>query len=155
MGFGSRVSSSPSPPFSFLGSSVLDSGPVIQSKVGPSLGSLGSGFWLLRMMLQDDNLLDFLGSVALSDKEMVVEAKELEPSKAMESTCVSVGEELSSDSLPCKFANFNSFVGMLVASFEKEISSLLRKMKAGKGCGVKVSRGKGKPFSSSYFERET
>lgn len=94
MGFGSRVSSSPSPPFSFLGSSVLDSGPVIQSKVGPSLGSLGSGFWLLRMMLQDDNLLDFLGSVALSDKEMVVEAKELEPSKAMESTCVSVGKSL-------------------------------------------------------------
>lgn len=43
-----------------------------------------------------------------SDKEMVVRAVELEPSKAMEFECVLVGEDPRPDSVLCKFANFSS-----------------------------------------------
>ena len=101
-------------------------------------------------------MLDFLGSVAKSPlvKEMVVRVEELEPSKAIESKCVSMGEVPSPDNLSRQLANLSSFVGMLVAGFEKEISSLMWKMKARKGHGVKVSRGKKNPFSSSQFEIE-
>ena len=78
----------------------------------------------------------------------------MEPSKAIESSCYSVRKGLSSDSLFSKLTNFSSFMGMLITGFEKEISSFLRKMKARKGHGVKASRAKKKPFSSSHFERE-
>ena len=44
------------------------------------------------------------------------------------------GRDPSPNSFPSKFANFNSFVGMPIAGFEKESSSLLRKMEARKGC---------------------
>lgn len=41
-----------------------------------------------------------------------------------------------------------------MVGFEKEITSLLRKMEARKGCGVRISRGKRKMFSASHVERE-
>lgn len=52
------------------------------------------------------------------------------------------GGELISDCLFNKLTDFNSFVGMPSTGFDKEISPFLRKMKARKGCGVKVSEGR-------------
>ena len=110
------------------------------------MGPLGFGCRLLRIMLQDGSLLDFLGSVAkrLSGKEMAVRAKELELSKVVESGCVWLGEECNLDSLLSLIDNFNTIMGMSVEGFEKEINSLLRKMEARRGCGVMVSSGKRK-----------
>ncbi|RVW82289.1 hypothetical protein CK203_041673 [Vitis vinifera] len=39
------------------------------------------------------------------------------------------------DSLPTNFVNFNNFLRLPVEGFEKEISSLLKKLKSRKGCG--------------------
>lgn len=143
--FEGRLLSPPSPFFSSVGLPVLNSGLVNWSKVGPSLGPLGFGFQLLRMMCQDDSLLDFLGSDMKGPlcKEMVVNTKEMEPSKAMECSCDMVGEKLISDSLFSKFANFSSFVGMPITGFEKEINSFMRKMEARKGlwCWPQGQRG--------------
>ena len=61
------------------------------------------------------------------------------------------GEELSSTSLPSKYAGFCNFLGFSVVGFEKEITSLLRKMEA--RTGVKFSKGSGK-FSSTCLEKE-
>ena len=41
-----------------------------------------------------------------------------------------------------------------MAGFKKEITSLLGKMEARKECGVKISGGKRKAFSSSRVQRE-
>ncbi|RVW40643.1 hypothetical protein CK203_079211 [Vitis vinifera] len=41
--------------------------------------------------------------------------------------------------LPNGFVEFSNCLGMLVLGFEKEISSLLRKLESKKGCGVKCS----------------
>ena len=71
----------------------------------------------------------------------------------MGSGCELVGED--PDSLPRKLANFCRFMGMPAASFEKEISSLLRKLESRKGRGIEVSGGKRKPFSISHVKRET
>ncbi|RVW48305.1 hypothetical protein CK203_069599 [Vitis vinifera] len=49
-----------------------------------------------------------------------------------------------------KLSNFNSFVGMAVAGFQKEISFCLRKMEARKGHGVKAS-GKEETFTIILF----
>ncbi|RVX05681.1 hypothetical protein CK203_027235 [Vitis vinifera] len=59
--------------------------------------------------------------------------EDLEVNKALEACCLSQGEELSSASLPSKFAKFSSFLGLQVVGFEKEINSLLRKMESRKG----------------------
>ena len=40
-----------------------------------------------------------------------------------------------------------------MVGFEKEITSILRKMESRKGCGLKVSRAS-RNFSSTYLERE-
>ena len=63
------------------------------------------------------------------------------------------GDELSFAIIPNKFAKFNSFLGLPVVGFEKEIIALLRKMESRKGNGIKVSRGSRKS-SSSRLERE-
>lgn len=112
------------------------------------LGSLDSECRLLKMLLQDVNLLEFSGSAAngTSGKELVVMTEELEPG------CNSVGEDLVS--LPSKLLNFSNYLEMPVAGCEKEISSLLRKLESKKGHGVKVSGGKRILPSSSHFERE-
>lgn len=80
----------------------------------------------------------------------MVKDEVMEPSKAMESNCDLVGEEFISDSLFRKLSNFNSFVGMAVAGFQKEISFCLRKMEARKGHGVKAS-GKEETFTIILF----
>lgn len=82
----------------------------------------------------------------------MVRAEEMEASKAMEFGCVFVGEDL--DSIPNKFVNFSNCVGMLVVGFEKEISSILRKLESIKGHGVKILGRKRILPSSSRFERE-
>lgn len=68
------------------------------------------------MMLQDGDLLDFLGNIAKDPlgKEMVIRAKELEPSKVVGPRCVSIGEKHSLDNLPNMFVNFNTFMGCLL-----------------------------------------
>ena len=45
-----------------------------------------------------------------------------------------------------KLIDVSSFVGMPVAGFEKEISSLLRNMEAGEGHGVEALRGEKEIF---------
>lgn len=80
----------------------------------------------------------------------MVRAEEMEASKAMEFGCVFVGEDL--DSIPNKY--FSNCVGMLVVGFEKEISSILRKLESIKGHGVKILGRKKILPSSSRFERE-
>lgn len=79
-----------------------------------------------------------MGSVAKDSlgKELVVRVEELEPTKAMELTCVLEEEDLVS--LPTKFVNFSSYMRMPVVGFEKEICSLLKKLEVRKRCGVKV-----------------
>lgn len=37
---------------------------MCQAMVGPPLGTLGSSFWPLRMLLQDGMMMDLMGSVA-------------------------------------------------------------------------------------------
>lgn len=66
----------------------------------------------------------------------------MKPSKVIRFKCVSMREEHSLDNLPSMFANFSISMGLLVVSFEKDINSLLSKIKARKGHGVKVSGGK-------------
>lgn len=102
------------------------------------------GCWILRALLQRGPL----------GKELVVKAEAMEASKAMEACCISVGKELSFVSLPNKFANLNRFLELPVASFEKEISTLLRKMESRKHCRVKVTGGKRKIFSSTHLDCE-
>lgn len=102
------------------------------------------GCWILRALLQRGPL----------GKELVVKAEAMEASKAMEACCISVGKELSFVSLPNKFANLNRFLELPVASFEKEISTLLRKMESRKDCRVKVTGGKRKIFSSTHLDCE-
>ena len=99
------------------------------------------GCWILRALLQRGPL----------GKELVVKAEAMEASKAMEACCILVGKKLSFVSLPNKFANLNRFLGLPVASFEKEISTLLRKMESRKDCRVKVTGGKRKIFSSTHL----
>ena len=96
------------------------------------------GCWILRALLQRGPL----------GKELVVKAE------AMEACCILVGKELSFVSLPNKFANLNSFLEVPVASFEKKISTLLRKMESRKDCRVKVTGGKRKIFSSTHLDCE-
>lgn len=102
------------------------------------------GCWILRALLQRGPL----------GKELVVKAEAMEASKAMEACCILVGKELSFVSLPNKFANLNRFLELPVASFEKEISTLLRKMESRKDCRVKVTGGKRKIFSSTHLDCE-
>ena len=60
---------------------------VFQSKARRPCQPLDLGCRLLRLMLQDGNLLGLLGvdAKSLLGKEMVVRAKELEPPKVVES----------------------------------------------------------------------
>ena len=58
------------------------------------------------------------------------------------------------DSLSTNFVNFSSFLGLPMEWFEKEISSLLKKLELRKGCGVKVSGRKRSTPSTSHFEQK-
>ncbi|RVW84766.1 hypothetical protein CK203_046687 [Vitis vinifera] len=71
-----------SPPFSSIGSPILNSGPTNQSKAGPSFKLLGSRFQSLRMMLQDGSPRNDVKGPPR--KEIMIKAKEMEPSKAMD-----------------------------------------------------------------------
>lgn len=101
-----------------------------------SLGLLDLSSWLLRMLLHD-NLLEISTSAKKdhSGKEVVAMTEELEPLKTLELACIPKKEVL--DSLPSKFINFNSFVGMLVEKFEKEINSMLKKLELKKCVGLR------------------
>ena len=92
-----------------------------------SLGLLDPGNRLLRMLFQNGNLLEFLENAEKdpSGKEVVALAKEEEPPKALELSCVP--EEVL-DSLPSNFFKFSRLLGLHVEGFEKEISSLLQKL---------------------------
>ena len=103
-----------------------------------SLGLLDFGCWSLKMLFQDGSLVETLGSAEKdpSGKVVMARVEELEALKALEFACVLEREVM--DSLSSKFVNFSSFVGMLVEGFEKEISSLLKKLVGRKGNRVKV-----------------
>lgn len=64
-------------------------------------------------MLQDSCSLHSQRSTTKSpsSRKMVIKAKELEASKAVECKCDLVGKEPSSKGLPSKFANFSPFMG--------------------------------------------
>ena len=102
------------------------------------------------MPLQDGSLVETSGSAEKDTLGKVVRTRagKLETPKALELVCVPKGEVM--DSLPTKFANFSSFVGILVEGFEKEINSLLKKLEARKGRGVKVPGGKKKKKKTFY-----
>ena len=72
-------------------------------------------------------MLEFLENAEKdpSGKEVVALAKEEEPPKALELSCVP--EEVL-DSLPSNFFKFSRLLGLHVEGFEKEISSLLQKL---------------------------
>ena len=107
----------------------------------PSLGILDFGR-ALQMLLQDGFLLEAAESNSKnsSDKKLVIRADELGSSRAMEH----VGDLEREDPvcLLSKFVQFNNFVGMPIAGFEKEISSFLKNLEERKGRGVKISGGK-------------
>ena len=86
-------------------------------------------------------MLNLMGIAAkgLMGRELVVRTEEVEDFRAMEASSNSVGEVVFSESLPYKFSKFSNLLGMLVKGFEKETSSLMRKMEARKGRGVKIS----------------
>ena len=52
------------------------------------------------------------------------------------------------------FLKFSNYVGMPILGYEKEISSILRKLESQKGRGVKVLGGKSKSLSSSWLDKE-
>ena len=106
-------------------------------------------------MLQDGRLLYLMGNKkkGSSSKQVVGRDEEMEFAKALEVDGWSEGEEFFFVIIPNKFVEFNSFLGLSMVGFEKEISTLLKKMESRKGCGVKASRGSRKS-SSSCLERE-
>lgn len=71
-------------------------------------------------------MLEFLENAEKdpSGKEVAL-AKEEEPPKALELSCIP--EEVL-DSLPSNFFKFSRLLGLHVEGFEKEISSLLKKL---------------------------
>ena len=120
----------------------------------PSLGLLDSRSRSLQMLLRDGKVLEMFGSDSKdpSGKELAIRAEELRPSKALEHACIL--EEEDPISLPSKFVHFNNFVGMPIARFKKEISSLLKNLEARQGHGVKISDRKKNHLLASYLERE-
>ena len=70
-----------------------------------TLGPMGYGCRLLRMMLQNGSLLDCSRNDAKDPlgKEMVIRAEELESSKGLGFGCVSMREEHNLDNLPTCF----------------------------------------------------
>lgn len=94
------------------------------------------------MLLHDGSLVETLASIEIKifGKGVGARVEKLETRKAMELVCILEGEVI--DSLPSKFVKFRSFVGMPFEGFEKEISSLLKKLEARKERRVKVSGGK-------------
>ena len=66
--------------------------------------------------------------------------------------CVPKEEDLLS--LPNKFVNFSSYLGMPIVGFEKEIRSLLKKLEARKWCGAKGAGSERSHYPVSHFERE-
>ena len=65
-----------------------------------------------------------------SGMEMVAKAEELELSRHVEFWALE-GEDINS--LPSSFAEFSKSLGMPLASFEKEICALIRKLESRKG----------------------
>ena len=100
-------------------------------------------------MFQNGRILDLMWN-----EEKGPSGKELEVNQVVEAYCLSKGKELSFTSLPSKFANFSSFLGLSMVGFEKEITSLLKRMESRKGHGFKVSR-ENRKFSSTRLEKET
>ena len=56
--------------------------------------------------------------------------------------------------LPRGFVKFSNCLGMPISGYEKEISSLLRKLELQKGQGVKVLGGRRKSMFSSWLDKE-
>ena len=106
----------------------------------------------LQMLQQDGCLLEATGTDPKnsSGKELTIRAEELGSSKALEHVGNLEGEDPIR--LPNKFIQFSNFVGMLVAGFEKEISSFMKNLEERKGCGVKISSRK--RISASRLKRE-
>ena len=101
-------------------------------------------------------LLDISGVAekGLSGRDLVVRDDEVEDFRAMKAGGDSVGELVVSKSLPYEFTKLSNFLGMPMAGYEREITSLLRKLEASKGRGLKISMGKKKTCSSSCVKRE-
>ena len=88
----------------------------------------------------------------LIKKELEARNEEVDPPRDVGLGRVAKGEDFVC--LPNGFVEFSNCLGMLVLGFEKEISSLLRKLESKKGCGVKVLGGRRKSMSSSQLEKE-
>ena len=88
--------------------------------------------------------MDLTGSAkkAPLGRDLVVRAEYVEDFRVLKANSDSMEEVVFSESLPCKFAKFSSFLGMLMVGFKKEITSLLRKMEARKKAWSKDLRQK-------------
>lgn len=108
---------------------------------------LFAAFSSLGSTTQDGSLKAMKGS---SDLEARVEW--VDPSRDAGLGGVEEGEEFAC--LPRGFFKFSNCLGMPISGYEKEISSILRKLESQKGRGVKVLRGKRKSLSSSWLDKE-
>ncbi|RVW34265.1 hypothetical protein CK203_093009 [Vitis vinifera] len=93
-------------------------------------------------------LLDISGVAekGLSGRDLVVRDDKVEDFRAMKAGGDSMGELVVSKSLPYEFTKLSNFLGMPMAGYEREITSLLRKLEARKGRGLKISMGKKKTW---------
>ena len=87
-----------------------------------------------------------------SMKELVVRDEERNPPCDLGFECAAEVEEVVS--LPSSFVKFSSGLGVPIVGFEKEISSLLKKLQSRKESGVNGLGGKKKILLSSCFERK-
>ncbi|RVX20387.1 AP-2 complex subunit alpha-1 [Vitis vinifera] len=99
-----------------------------------------------------DGSLELQGKIAKGTLVSKVRTKEVDPLRDADLGGVVEGEDFAS--LPRGFVELSNCLGILVLGFEKEINSLLRKLEAKKGCGVKASGGRQHSLSSSRLEKE-
>ena len=125
-----------------------------------SLGPMDPASQPISMLLRNDSLLEYSKNAEKDPwgKEEEAMVEKVEPPKALAIACVPgrvgvrrrrlwsrrwsplrpwqlLGSWRGLDSLPTNFVNFNNFLRLPVEGFEKEISSLLKKLKSRKGCG--------------------
>ena len=105
-----------------------------------------------KILLQDGRLVDLTASTATdsSGKDLDFRVEEVEAVNALEWCNTSNVENPDSFSLLENFVTFGNFLGLPVEGFEKEISSLMRKLESRKGCEKKEEIVVGYSFGESF-----
>ena len=105
----------------------------------------------LKLRVQDGSL-EHSGKMVKGISVSEARTEVVDPPRVAGLGGVAKGEEFAS--LPKGFVKFSNCLGLPILGFEKEISSLLRKLEAKKGRGVKVLGGGRKSMSSLRLEKE-